>query len=68
MISKRIPEKYDVDGVQLMAAIRSVVGPNVTVSIKGRIVEINGTLTAPQAAALKAAVLPLLTEIDDITV
>jgi len=70
MIQRRIPEQYrwtqdDCDMVR--AAITAAMGAPVEVQIMGRLVTINATVTGAQAQAIKAAVVPQLVVIQDLT-
>ena len=66
MLKKRIPDNYDFEIKDIKAAIEGIIG-NIPIMFKGRIVEIDAELTAQQKADIKAAVLPLLENIQDIT-
>lgn len=64
MIRRRIPPQYDVDPSDIVAELRKV---GVAFRVKGRVITIEGNLTGQQISDLRAAILPLLQEITDVT-
>jgi len=67
-MKKRIPEQYDFNVTQIIDAMYAATGFRFPIIISGRIIEIPDSLTPAQLNAIKAAVVPLLTSIPDVTI
>ena len=67
VLTKRIPEQYDYNFQEVEQAINNII-PGKTWGTKGRIFWFSDKVTATEKKQIKAAVIPLLTEIKDITI
>lgn len=70
MFKKRIPARFEYDSMQIIKAIRGVIGEEAEIYIsQNGVVTIDKiTLSSQQTNEIKNKVLPLLNNIDDITI
>lgn len=67
MIKKYIPEKFDLQTIDIFEIIRNVAG-NVPITLTGRIIEIDADLTNEQKQQIRNDFIASVEEVGDITV